>query len=181
MIEVHRRLWVGAQSDYDELNDGRPERSWAVVHACKEPFHRQALGYTSRGAPKEHEEYLMAVRAPDTFSQFPCLILNLVDADDPAYVAKEIVDATLAFIDLHRKDRDILLHCNQGRSRSPVLAMLYLAPTLWDEFGQAEATFKACIYPDYDPAKGMREFAKEHWQAYHGRRGAKRGIDEVTV
>ena len=38
-------------------------------------YHRQALGYRSRGAPKDHPEYLVARRGNR-------LILNIVDAND---------------------------------------------------------------------------------------------------
>ena len=57
MIEVYSRLFVGHQGDYD--NDVSGRTGWAVVHACKEPYHRQALGYRSQGAPKGHPEYLI--------------------------------------------------------------------------------------------------------------------------
>jgi len=70
MIEVYLNLFVGDQSDY-EINVATQE-GWAVVHACKEPYHRQALGYRVRGAPKDHPEYLVARRGNR-------LILNIVE------------------------------------------------------------------------------------------------------
>ncbi len=83
MIEVAPRLYVGTDKDFQQLI--MPER-WGVVHACKEPYHRMALGYTKQGAPKDHPEYLYAVRNGH-------LILNLVDVEDPKYVAKQIIEA----------------------------------------------------------------------------------------
>ncbi len=52
MIEIHPNLYVGHQGDYEYLVQGQD--GWAVVHACKEPYHRNLLGYTTRGAPKDH-------------------------------------------------------------------------------------------------------------------------------
>jgi hypothetical protein len=49
MIEIHPNLYIGHQGDYEYQVKGQD--GWAVVHACKEPYHRQLLGYTSRGAP----------------------------------------------------------------------------------------------------------------------------------
>jgi hypothetical protein len=89
MIEIYPKLHIGNQDDY-ELNVAR-QPGWAVVHACKEPYHRQALGYTGRAVSKTHPEYLIARRENR-------LILNLVDVDNPAYIPKEIMDAALMFV-----------------------------------------------------------------------------------
>ena len=85
MIEVHEKLYVGAESDEHQIR-GQP--GWFVIHACKEPYHRQALNYTGRAASKDHPEYLLARRDG-------CLILNLVDVDDVNFIRTEIIDAAL--------------------------------------------------------------------------------------
>jgi hypothetical protein len=90
MIEVTPNLFVGEQNDYD--HDVAHRDGWAVVHACKEPHHRNALGYTGRGAPQDHPEYLVARRGNR-------LMLNIVDADIPAFFDKTMIDAALDFID----------------------------------------------------------------------------------
>ena len=46
MIEIHQNLFVGDASDYEQIV--RWEDGWRVVHACREPYHRKALGYTGR-------------------------------------------------------------------------------------------------------------------------------------
>ena len=139
------------------------QAGWWVVHACKEPYHRQLLGYKTRSAPKDHPEYLVANRGTRLF-------LNLVDANDPAFFPKPIFDAALAFIERALKSNDrILIHCNQGESRGPGIGLLYLAShtdalphsTMID----AENAFKA-LYPDYRPKEGMRGFLQAHWQEY---------------
>ena len=83
MIEVSKNLYIGNQDDYEFKVKGSAE--WAIVHACKEPYHRNLLGYTGRGAPKEHPEYLFARRNNSLF-------LNIVDVDSPDYIVKDIID-----------------------------------------------------------------------------------------
>jgi hypothetical protein len=46
MIEVYQNLFVGSQNDEVAI---RGLSGWFVIHACKEPYHRQALGNTSIG------------------------------------------------------------------------------------------------------------------------------------
>lgn len=161
MIEIYPRLFVGTETDYESHVSGNS--GWWVVHACKEPYHRRLLGYTGRGAPKDHPEYLIARRGKRLF-------LNLVDADDPNYVPKEIIDAALAFIGegLNSGER-VLIHCNLGESRSPSIGLLYLAAHNWElptaSLMEAEARFRA-IYPLYNPKPGIRGFLLRRWAEY---------------
>lgn len=166
MIEIHPRLFIGSEVDYETTV--RHQDGWRVVHACKEPYHRQLLGYRGRGAPKEHPEYLVAQRGPRLF-------LNLVDADDPAYIPSQIVDACLSFVDQALKaDERVLIHCNQGESRSPSLGLLCLAvytdALSRTAFGEAEVAFRR-LYPPYNPKGGMRGFLLNHWAHYVNGRG----------
>lgn len=166
MIEVADGLYVGSDADFRKhlapLMQGDTFATWAVVHACKEPYHREALGYTGRAAPKDHPEYLLAHRGHR-------LILNLVDAADPAYIPKPVVDAAIAFMeDMEERKRRVLVHCNQGHSRSPILMLLLLAPLLPADFNEAETQFRG-LYPPYAPGTGMRLFAEMYWADYHDR------------
>jgi hypothetical protein len=159
MIEIHPQLSVGSESDY-ELGRGRFGEGWAVVHACKEPYHRQALGYSGRGAPKTHPEYLIARRGNR-------LILNLVDTSDPVYIPDEIMDAVVAFTHAQLSTgQTVLVHCNQGLSRSPGIAPLYLATHTdrisRDSFESAVATFLS-IYPPFAPAAGVADWLRQRW------------------
>jgi len=60
MTEIHPNLFIGNENDYEFKVKNR--EGWNIIHACKEPCHRQTLGYSGRGAPKGHPEYLMAKR-----------------------------------------------------------------------------------------------------------------------
>lgn len=117
MKEIYPNLHIGSQDDYENIV--RNQDGWYVIHACKEPYHRQALGYTGRSAPKEHPEYLIAYRGNH-------LILNLVDASDPAYIPKEIIDEAIKAIGVNIVNHKVFVHCNQGQSRSAEIGLLYL-------------------------------------------------------
>ena len=161
MVEIFPRLFIGSEVDYEGVV--KHQDGWGVVHACKEPYHRQLLGYKGRGAPKDHPEYLVAERGNRLF-------LNLVDTHDPTYIPQEIIDAGLQFIDKALKSGiKVLIHCNLGESRSPALGLLYLAvytDTLPREsLLEAEKVFRQ-IYPAYNPKEGMRGFLRDHWSEY---------------
>ena len=100
------------------------------------------------------------------------MILNLIDADDPAYIPKEIIDAALDFIaEGLRSGHRVLVHCNQGESRSPSISLLYLAaytdavPSA--SLADAEAEF-VTLYPKYNPKPGIRGFLLDNWRTYCG-------------
>jgi hypothetical protein len=159
MIEVHQQLFVGSESDY-EMGRGSFGAGWAVVHACKEPYHRQAIGYSGRAAAKTHPEYLIAQRGNR-------MILNLVDAPDPAYIPDEIMDAAVEFIHSQlAAGQRVLVHCDQGLSRSPGIAMLFLAThtdrVSRESFELAIASFRA-IYPLFSPAAGIAGWLRLRW------------------
>jgi len=161
MIEIYPNLFIGNQNDYE--TKVRHESGWSVVHACKEPYHRQALGYRTKAAPKNHPEYLIAKRGNH-------LILNLVDADNPAYIPQEIIDAALEFIFEHLGSGDrVLVHCNEGCSRSAGIGLLYLVK-FTDRLpkrtlSEAEEVYRS-IYPPYNPKNGMRGFMLGNWREY---------------
>ena len=161
MLEVFPELFVGDEHDYQAVV--RHQDGWAVVHACKEPHHRSTLGYSGRAAPKSHPEYLVARRGER-------LILNLVDAPDPAYIPQEVIDAALEFVETKLRDgRRVLIHCNEGNSRAPSIAFLYLVSRTdrfaGNDLDTALAAFQL-LYPSYHPASGVHGFIRAHYDAY---------------
>lgn len=170
MIEVHSGLFVGDEGDY--LQHVAHQTSWAVVHACKEPYHRQLLGYTSKGAPSGDPEYYVARRGDRFF-------MNIVDAPQGRFFDKErLIDPALEFLDeIRGRGLPTLIHCNLGESRSPSLALLYMAARLHalpaDSVAAAEAAFRP-LYPMYNPKPGIREYLLQYWDQYCGE-GARAG------
>lgn len=156
MIEVHPGLFVGDETD-ERATRGRAD--WFVVHACKEPFHRDALNYTGRAAPTAHPEYLVAHRPG-------CIILNLVDADEPRLIRHECIAAAVDAIAANIVRSKVLIHCNKGQSRAPTIALLYLAlqTDLFDDCDYLGAVerFRA-LYPPYAPAAGMAGYSRGVW------------------
>ncbi len=159
MKEIIHNLYIGSQDDYEQIV--KYEVGWRVIHACKEPYHRNALGYKKQGAPKESPEYFFAYRNFD-------LILNLVDVPNPQYIPKQIIDEAIGFIDKYIGESKVLVHCNQGQSRSAVIGLLYLhhkGVISEKDFYQAEKEYLN-YYPWYEPGNGMRMFAAENWDNY---------------
>lgn len=160
MIEIFPNLFIGTEQDYESIVRGKPD--WVTIHACKEPYHRRELGYTGRAAPKDHPEYLIAKRDKR-------LILNLVDAPNPDYIPKVIIDTAIEYI--HEglsNSQKVLVHCNLGESRSPSIGLLYLGiytDKLPKNFAEAEQAYRS-IYPSYNPGLGMRGFMMQNWNQY---------------
>lgn len=161
MIEVAPLLFVGNQLDYEKHVKGKD--GWAVLHACKEPYHREAVGYAGRGlADRDHPEYVVARRGDR-------MMLNMIDAPKPEFFRDDMIEAGIRFIDEQRNRKlNVLVHCNQGGSRAPSLALLYLrrhSERFEDmSFEEAEDVFRAC-YPNYLPANGIRAYVEQHWGA----------------
>ena len=169
MHEVHPNLWIGDQRDYEYGVSAEP--GWRVVHACKHPYHRDALGYVGNGAPKLDPEYLVARRGDR-------LILNLIDTDAPGLVPVELMDAAVTFVgESLGLGLRVLVHCNQGRSRAPTVGLLALVVHSerlpLDSAEEALDAF-AAIYEPYRPAGGMRGFVRGKWDHYVGMRAASR-------
>ena len=144
MIEVATGLFVSDQSAcfYDERDE------WAVIHACVEPCYNKAVEGLSGDKP-EGEQLLVIERGRH-------LYLNLVDPERPR-VAPLLIERSLAFIRANLPGTKVLIHCNDGDSRAPSLALVYMAAE-----GQiANGTFDeasdalTALYPDYNPGAGI--------------------------
>lgn len=153
--EIYPNLFVGGNEACTRSTDR------AVVHACKEPCHRRAVGYQGN-LNRGHPEYLVALRGNHLF-------LNIVDMDQQLRheFAGPIVVATLDFIESRIDTQDIAVHCNEGRSRAPSIAMVYLskrASVLPDRgFSEAAQAFRE-LFPEYAPGTGIASYLRAHWQ-----------------
>lgn len=161
MIEVVPHLFIGTRHDYETCVAG--QAGWAIVHACKEPYHRRAVGYMGWAAPSNHAERLLARRDNR-------LMLCLLDLPVTWYIRKEMIEQTLDFIEqMHSRELNVLVHCMYGRSRSPSITLLYLATRLHvlpaTSLEAAEVPFRR-LYPPYHPTRGIREHLRRYWQQY---------------
>ena len=165
MTEIYSNLFIGDQNDYDLRVAFLP--GWSVVQACKEPYHRQAVGYRERGAPKDHPEYLLAYRDNR-------MILNLIDVPDPKFINRDMIDDALRYI--HQalaNGQKVLVHCNFGSSRGPSIGLLYLlvyTDKLPTATPQAAIGKFRTLYPRYNPGKGFYGFICNNWRSYCNQR-----------
>jgi hypothetical protein len=153
MIEVHTRLNVG---NIESCRAGLP--GFAVVHACKSPCHQKAVGYHG-SLPSHHPNYLWLEQPQN-------LYLNLIDPPVPLFKI-ESFRCFLAFATAQYKEgATLLIHCNQGESRAPSLALLFLAKRIQaiptGSFLEAKEAF-SMLYPAYLPGRGIEQFLTMQW------------------
>ncbi len=153
MTQVFDRLFVGTVRDCMASSE-----EWSIVHACKSPCHQTAVAYRGSLRP-EHPHYLILEQDGDLF-------LNLIDPPLPLF-KEESFNTFLRFShDAWLGGRKVLVHCNQGESRAPTLALLLMAKRLGalprDTYTAAAAAFRS-RYPRYTPGRGITAFMHDHW------------------
>jgi predicted protein tyrosine phosphatase len=162
MKEICPRLYVGSEQDFESAVKG--QEGWWVVHACKHPYHKRIVGYTTAAAP--HGPHYYRIRRPREV-----MTLNMIDVENPAFIHREeLVDPCLDFVrEGLTEGNKVLVHCNQGESRAPGLGFLYLI-TYTDvlprtTFPEADYAFRA-LYPSYHPKGGIQGFIRMNWEYY---------------
>ena len=158
MKEVFPNLFVGTESDYE--NNKALLDKWCVVHACKEPYHRNALGYTGRGAPKDSPYYLFL------YDDNQHLVMNIVDANSPLFFSDELINEAINYcLNGLKTGKKVLIHCNQGESRAPSIALLLLRKLdiYQCSFEDAVTDFKK-RYPLYDLKTGIYQYIQSRWE-----------------
>jgi len=155
-VEVATGLWVGADGDYGAM---REREGWSYLHAAKEPWHREMVGYLTKSAP-EGPERLFARRENR-------MALNLIDVrklgpGGETYTPAEVIRAGLSFLAerLYAGER-VLVHSNHGHSRAPGLALLYLQQSgaLPADYEAAAAAFRR-LYPAFEPHIGIETYLR---------------------
>lgn len=147
-------IYIGKRADARLRNDP----AWAVVNTAK-TVHCEVLGWGSQ-PPRNHPSYL--AHEEDQFLSF-----NWVDGPPGLYEwsGPEAFCRALDFIDRWYDTKRVLICCDQGQSRSPTVALLYLAKRLHSlpdkTFADAHQAFVP-IYPIYSPS-GIASFVSEHW------------------
>lgn len=151
-------LWCGDAAYFEKHR----EAFCAVIHACKEPYHRMFVGYTGRRAPKG-TQYYAAYRGDE-------LALNMVDADDKRFFPDEMMGKGIRMGLIRSLADGVLVHCNEGRSRGPGLAMAIMRARgdfRGKTYEQAKEFFRK-VYPEYEPKRGIEDWLIEHWDTITG-------------
>jgi len=154
MIQIMNNLFIGNDHDCSTCDN-----SFAVIHACK-TCHQSVLGY--RGSlSSSHPNYLI-------YEKKNHLYLNLVDMERellPKFT-HPIMQKAISFIEKYNNERKILIHCNQGQSRSPSIGLVYLARKKKinsNSYLDAKSDFIR-IYRYYIPGRGIELYLKNNWK-----------------
>ncbi len=155
MQEVYERVFVS-----NDLSCREGSGAMAVVHACKSPCHQREVGYRGN-LPSSHPNYLVK---EDEYN----LYLNIIDPPAPLFMPP-LFTSFLSFSHKHWSDgRQILIHCNQGESRAPSLALLFMAKCKGavsnESYESASDDFRK-IYPNYNPGRGIQIYLSKHWES----------------
>lgn len=148
--EVSPGLWVGPDVGYFEPCEG-----WSVLSAAKDPWHREMVGYGSPGAAKGGE-FFAARRGNHMALNF--INVRKLGPNGETYVAPEVVNQAMGFLEERIGAGDkVLIHCNEGNSRAPFLAYLYMR-----QKGLVDSveSFKA-VCPEFEPGAGITQYLKE--------------------
>lgn len=154
MIQVYNNLYVGDMHDCMSYR----RDNIAIIHACK-TCHCRVQGY--RGSLcSDNPNYLIYKKGKN-------LYLNLVDMPcefNPVYT-NPMFDAAIKFIGAHIETIPVLIHCDCGVSRSPSIAMVYLAQTGAISSGDINRTVAEFqkLYPKYNPGNGIKMYIAKNW------------------
>jgi len=156
------KLYVGAITDQ---HIGAGNSDWAVVHATQS-VHYPLMGWDRKlnKPPRNHAHYII-------YAQDDRLSLNWVDGAAHLYEwsGTETFIRVLDFMDKWYPTKNILVHCDQGQSRAPTVALLYLAKRLKnipaDSFEEARRAF-ITQYPHYAPS-GIANYVAANWRTIH--------------
>jgi hypothetical protein len=128
------------------------------VHACKSPCHQRAVGY--QGSLKNtHTHYLVMIDGPDLF-------MNIIDPPVPLFMPASFTSFLSFANEQWLRGRKLLIHCNQGESRAPSLALLFLAKcrsALNDASYQSAREAFELRYPAYKPGLGIQKYLARSW------------------
>jgi hypothetical protein len=156
MEQIIKNVYVGADRDYDHVKD---REDFSVLRCCKygPGGHKDLLKYTTQAAPEGPTRYWV--------KKGRVMAMNLLDLDDPNKIPPEMIKAGLDFAKEElAKGQKVLIACNDGGSRGPTCALMFLRSLgdMTHPFMQSEKVFRT-LDPKYDPAMGIRQFARDHW------------------
>ncbi len=151
-------IFIGTRAD----SRVRVDETWAVINTAK-TVHVEVMGW-GNAPPRDHPNYL-------SYEDGQFLSFNWVDG--PAHLYKwsgtEAFIRALDFIDQWAPTKKVLINCDLGQSRSPTLALLYLAKRLHTisdrSFAAARADFER-LYPAYAPS-GIADYVDQYWGEIH--------------
>ncbi len=136
MTRILERLYLGGAGDADDLAVSNPLGITAVVNVETQPNRSKRAGIQYIHFPIDESERII----PGTFPPVIAALSQLV------------------------RTGKVLLHCEIGSSRAPVVAALYLHVVRYKNFDEALAEIKA-LRPVVSPSKSIIATAKAYLEA----------------
>lgn len=159
MIEVAPRIFIAKE---EEIADLTPSEYSLLSLAST--FHYQMHSWKKGENHKDDPCYVMCAHGSQILS------INWVDGPSHLYdwqgKGVEVMQKILTWIEYQLDhNRQVIISCNQGVSRSPTIALLYMSKVLHllpsNSFPKASSAFQK-LYEEYNPG-GIAGFVNEHW------------------
>jgi hypothetical protein len=156
ILRIANNLYIGKEEGLVFTN----RKEWAIIHA-NQSYHYKVMGWSIHNRPKKDDKNYLYSESSSEIS------LNWVDGGPHLYewYGPEFFIKLLDFIDKHIKERKVFIHCDLGISRSPTLALIYLAKraNTIDNYCFEDA-YKGFIkiYPQYKPG-GIASYIEQVW------------------
>lgn len=144
MKKIYENLYVGDDRDCAEFKG-------AIVHACSSCFMRGVKGSSNYKTVYQNNNDLY---------------LNLMDISSLSFeYGFPMIKRAVEFIDEHIDKMEVLVHCNFGMSRSPSIALLYMARKGYIDNASFKDALKDFhkIYTYYSPGMGMYNYFDNYW------------------
>ena len=171
MRRIINKFFIGDQNDCSYSEDTR----WYVIHACKFPCWQNKKGknFTNLTLQKLKKKNFQAfiLKYPEylVYEENNNLYLNMIDGRDKYYSFK-IFNDPLSDIDEKIKNYNILIHCNEGESRSASLGFLYLVKKkrmISDNgYDNTKKNYIEKYDPIFSPSPGIEIFMRNNWNNF---------------
>jgi len=153
MKEVYKNLFIGSKYDCDKFID---DKNYAILHACR-TCHREIL----EDINEDSDNYLIYKKDNDN------IYLNIIDMNEglEKIYTESIIKEVMNFINLHIKNKKVLVHCDLGVSRSASVVLIYLAKKGIinnKSFSSALHDFES-IYKSYSPSYSFYSYLDNNW------------------
>lgn len=122
-------IYLGNMFDYENVRD---VNKWSALHCCKDPYHKELVGYNGNLDP-EHPNYSYIISGKR-------MALNIIDSPkfNKDYITHfdNMFNKAFRFVDKEiSMKQNVIIHCNEGISRSPMITLLYLKHRNIDNYG----------------------------------------------
>lgn len=156
ILRVAENLYVGNTIGLAFTN----KKEWAIIHSCQS-YHYSIFNWNLYNRPKKEDPNYLVYEYNNELS------LNWVDGDAHLYewYGYSGFSNILNFIDKHIKNRKVFIHCDKGESRSPTIALLYMAKRMAmisnNSYLEAYTDFLK-LYHLYRPG-GIAKYVENNW------------------